>query len=135
MGRASAITGLQGLFVARTAVHEKRFVLRYVARQQGSPQPASMSTTLFLEVAAGFLTATVTLCFLVPAPNPVADIGLLALRLAVDHKMMILHGLNLSSGLAAPLRGHPWLMEVADVVLAAAAEPTGQARLRVACVS
>lgn len=61
IGRASRLTGLQGLFVARTAVPEKCFVLRYIARQHGSPQPASMSITLFLEVAAGFLTATVTL--------------------------------------------------------------------------
>ena len=78
-----------------------------------------MSTTLLLEVAAGFLTATVALWFVVAAPraraesaeppvplppglagplrayflrpNPAADLGLLALRLAVG-LMMIHHG-------------------------------------------
>lgn len=78
-----------------------------------------MSTTLLLEVAAGFLTATVALWFVLAAPrtrpaaaetprplppqllaplrayflrsNPAADLGLLALRLAVG-LMMIHHG-------------------------------------------
>lgn len=81
--------------------------------------PASVSTTLLLEVAAGFLTATVALWFVLAAPrsrpamaepapplpprlaeplrayflrpNPAADLGLLALRLAVG-LMMIHHG-------------------------------------------
>ncbi len=78
-----------------------------------------MSTTLLLEIAAGFLTATVALWFVLAAPrtrpaaaelplalpprlaallrayvlrpNPAADLGLLALRLAVG-LMMIHHG-------------------------------------------
>ncbi len=99
---------------------ESRFTVRNIPRQDGRPHVLSMSTTTLLEAAAGFLTATIALWFVVNAPRqgvpavaaaPVAlppsllaplrsyflrdglaaNAGLLALRLAVG-LMMIHHG-------------------------------------------
>ena len=113
---------LAGSFWARLPgpLPESAFTVRNISRQDGSPLVLSMSTTTLLEAAAGFLTATTALWFVVNAPRqgvpaaaaaPVvlppaliaplrayflrdglaANAGLLALRLAVG-LMMIHHG-------------------------------------------
>ena len=99
---------------------ESRFTVRNIPRQDGRTLVPSMSTTTLLEAAAGFLTATIALWFVVNAPRQdgpavaaapfalpaallgplrsyflrdglAASAGLLALRLAVG-LMMIHHG-------------------------------------------